>query len=37
MADQQCFADALLSPPKPQAALKRAMARRSELLRTDEE
>jgi uncharacterized protein (DUF1778 family) len=37
MADQQCFADALLSPPKPQPALKRAMARRSKLLRTDEE
>jgi uncharacterized protein (DUF1778 family) len=37
MADQQCFADALLSPPQPQPALKRAMARRSKLLRTDEE
>lgn len=37
MADQQCFADAVLSPPKPQPALKRAIARRSKLLRTDDE
>lgn len=31
LADQQRFADALLSPPKPSAALKRAMARHDEL------
>ena len=37
MADQQCFADALLSPPKPHPALKRALTRRSKLLRNDEE
>lgn len=37
MADQQCFADALLSPPKPQPALKRALARRSKLLLTEKE
>jgi len=36
MADQQCFADALLSPPKPQPALKRALAHRKRLL-TEEE
>lgn len=37
MADQKCFADALLSPPEPQSALKRALARRSKLLLTEEE
>lgn len=31
-ADQECFAAALLSPPKPTAALKRAFARRKKLL-----
>ena len=34
LADQACFAQALLSPPAPSAALKRAFARRSKLLRT---
>ncbi len=32
MADQECFAQALLSPPEPSPALKRAFARRSKLL-----
>jgi uncharacterized protein (DUF1778 family) len=32
LADQECFAAALLSPPKPTAALKRAFARRKKLL-----
>jgi uncharacterized protein (DUF1778 family) len=32
LKDQQRFADALLSPPKPSAALKRAFARRRKLL-----
>lgn len=36
LADQECFAQALLSPPKPAPALERAFARRSKLLRTDE-
>ena len=31
LADQQRFADALLSPPKPSTALKRAMARHDQL------
>ena len=35
LADQQCFADALLSPPKPTPALKRAMARHDKLLRAE--
>lgn len=35
LADQACFADALLSPPKPAPALKRAYARRHELLRAE--
>lgn len=35
MADQQCFAQALLSPPQPNPALKRAFARRSKLLRAE--
>ena len=33
LADQACFADALLSPPKPAPALRRAFARRRKLLR----
>lgn len=33
MADQQRFVDALLSPPEPNEALKRAMARHEELVR----
>ncbi len=32
LADQECFAAALLSPPKPTAALKCAFARRKKLL-----
>lgn len=32
LADQECFATALLSPPKPSPALKRAFARRKKLL-----
>ena len=32
-ADQACFAQALLSPPPPSPALKRAFARRNKLLR----
>lgn len=35
LADQECFAKALLSPPQPSPALKRAFARRSKLLRTE--
>lgn len=35
MADQQCFAGALLSPPKPSPALKRAFTRRRKLLRAE--
>ena len=35
LADQECFAQALLSPPAPAPALKRAFARRSKLLRTE--
>lgn len=35
MADQECFARALLSPQKPAPALERAFARRSELLRAE--
>lgn len=31
LADQQRFAEALLSPPRPSAALKRATARHDEL------
>ena len=33
LADQECFAQALLSPPKPAPALKRAFARRRKLVR----
>jgi uncharacterized protein (DUF1778 family) len=36
LADQTCFAQALLSPPKPTPALKRAFARRGKLLGADE-
>ena len=35
LADQECFAQALLSPPRPSPALKRAFARRSKLLRSE--
>ena len=35
LADQECFAQALLSPPPPAPALERAFARRGELLRTE--
>ena len=35
LADQECFAQALMSPPQPSHALKRAFARRSKLLRTE--
>ncbi len=35
LADQQCFAQALLSPPRPSAALKRAVVRHDKLLRTE--
>jgi uncharacterized protein (DUF1778 family) len=34
LADQEFFAQTLLSPPKPSPALKRAYARRNKLLRT---
>lgn len=34
-ADQECFAQALLAPPKPNPALERAFARRSQLLRSE--
>ena len=35
LADQECFAHALLSPPQPSATLERAFARRNKLLRTE--
>lgn len=35
LADQECFAQALLSPPKPISALKRAFARRKKLLSSE--
>jgi len=35
LADQQCFAQALLAPPQPEPALERAFARRSRLLRAE--
>lgn len=35
LADQECFAQALLSPPKTAPALERAFARRSKLLRAE--
>ena len=35
LADQECFAQALLSSPEPSPALERAFARRSKLLRPE--
>lgn len=35
MADQACFAQALLSPPAPTPALERAFARRHAMLRSE--
>jgi uncharacterized protein (DUF1778 family) len=35
LADQECFAQALLSPPQPTPALKRAFANRQKLLRAE--
>ena len=35
LADQECFAQALLSPPQPKSAWKRAFARRGKLLRAE--
>ena len=35
LVDQECFAQALLSPPQQTPALKRAFARRSKLLRAE--
>lgn len=35
LADQQCFAQALLAPPQPAPALDRAFARRNKLLRAE--
>lgn len=35
LADQECFAQALLSPPLPAPALERALARRRKLLRSE--
>jgi uncharacterized protein (DUF1778 family) len=35
LADQACFAQALMSPPAPSPALKRAFARRNKLLRSE--
>ena len=35
LADQASFASALLAPPKPAAALKRAFARRRKLIQPD--
>ena len=35
LADQKCFAQALLSPPQPAPALKRAFTRRRKLLRAE--
>lgn len=35
LADQECFAAALLNPPKPNDALERAFARRAQLLREE--
>lgn len=37
MADQACFAQALLSPPEPMPALRRALQRRQELLSSETE
>ena len=35
LADQQCFAEALLSPPEQSPALQRAFERRKKLLRAE--
>ena len=35
LVDQECFAQALLSPPQPTPALKRAFARHSKMLRAE--
>jgi uncharacterized protein (DUF1778 family) len=35
LADQECFAKALMKPAKPAPALKRAFARRRKLLRAE--
>ena len=35
LADQECFAQALLAPPQPNTALEHAFARRKALLRTE--
>lgn len=35
LADQECFSQALLSPPQPAPALERAFARRNKLLRPE--
>ena len=35
LADQDCFAQALISPPAMSPALKRAFERRSELIRSE--
>jgi uncharacterized protein (DUF1778 family) len=35
VADQEAFAQALICPPKPNAALKRALARQRKLLRSE--
>ena len=35
LADQACFVQALLSPPPPSPALKRAFSRRSKLVRSE--
>lgn len=35
LADQECFAQALMSPSKPVPALERAFARRNKLLRSE--
>ena len=35
LADQKCFAEALLAPQQPSPALQRAFARRSKLLRAE--
>ena len=35
IADQECFAQALLSPPPQSPALERAFTRRNQLLRTE--
>jgi uncharacterized protein (DUF1778 family) len=35
LADQECFAQVLLSPPQPSPALERAFVRRSKLLRAE--